>query len=104
MEALRRAANSSFEESISAELRIAVRLVERNDIHEGVRALLVDRDNCPIWNPRSLAEVSAEMVDSFFAPFEDPNKELRFDYLYFIILSFFIFHFLFDSWFYSFSN
>lgn len=35
---------------------------------EGVRALAVDKDHQPRWNPPSLAEVTADMVEAFFAP------------------------------------
>ncbi|WP_374320803.1 enoyl-CoA hydratase/isomerase family protein [Aquabacterium sp.] len=35
---------------------------------EGVRALVVDKDNQPRWNPPSLAEVEPAMVEAFFEP------------------------------------
>ncbi|MNU08138.1 3-hydroxyisobutyryl-CoA hydrolase [compost metagenome] len=35
---------------------------------EGVRALVVDKDNAPRWNPANLDEVDAAMVARFFAP------------------------------------
>ncbi len=35
---------------------------------EGVRALLVDKDNAPVWNPRTLEEVTPAHVDAFFLP------------------------------------
>jgi enoyl-CoA hydratase len=38
-----------------------------NDFAEGVRALLVDRDNAPVWSPASLSEVTEEQVASCFA-------------------------------------
>jgi enoyl-CoA hydratase len=34
---------------------------------EGIRALAVDKDHAPHWNPARIEEVSAEMVDAFFA-------------------------------------
>lgn len=37
------------------------------DFYEGIRAVLVDRDNSPKWNPALLSEVTDEAVDSFFA-------------------------------------
>ena len=34
---------------------------------EGIRALVVDKDHAPKWNPATLADVTPEMVDAFFA-------------------------------------
>jgi enoyl-CoA hydratase/carnithine racemase len=41
---------------------------EHGEVLEGVRALVIDKDNAPKWNPASLEEVSGEMVERFFAP------------------------------------
>ncbi|SFD00402.1 enoyl-CoA hydratase/isomerase family protein [Massilia yuzhufengensis] len=53
-------------------LRMERNLVRRNFEHgevlEGVRALVIDKDNAPKWNPATLEEVSAEMVERFFEP------------------------------------
>ena len=53
-------------------LRMERTLVRRNFEHgevlEGVRALVIDKDNAPKWNPASLEEVTPEMVERFFAP------------------------------------
>jgi len=38
-----------------------------SDTHEGVRALLVDKDNKPQWNPPKLDQVDASTVDKYFA-------------------------------------
>jgi len=35
---------------------------------EGIRALAVDKDHSPRWNPPTIAEVDAAMVSAFFAP------------------------------------
>ena len=41
---------------------------EHGEVLEGVRALVIDKDNAPKWNPASLQEVTQEMVDKFFTP------------------------------------
>ena len=42
-----------------------------SDFHEGVRALLVDRDNAPKWKHGSYKDVPPELVQSYFAPLAD---------------------------------
>jgi enoyl-CoA hydratase/carnithine racemase len=53
-------------------LRMERSLVRRNFEHgevlEGVRALVIDKDNAPKWNPPALEQVTPEMVARFFEP------------------------------------
>jgi enoyl-CoA hydratase/carnithine racemase len=53
-------------------LRMERSLVRRNFEHgevlEGVRALVIDKDNAPKWNPPGLDAVTPEMVARFFEP------------------------------------
>lgn len=53
-------------------LRLERSLVRRNFEHgevlEGIRALVIDKDNAPQWNPPSLEQVTPEMVARFFEP------------------------------------
>jgi enoyl-CoA hydratase/isomerase-like protein len=39
---------------------------EQGDFMEGVRALLVDKDNAPRWNPARIQDVTEEMIGAFF--------------------------------------
>jgi enoyl-CoA hydratase/carnithine racemase len=68
LEQVRRGAHWDFSECMRAEFRIVSRVVEGTDFYEGVRAVIVDKDNAPRWRPASLAEVSAEGVEGHFAP------------------------------------
>ena len=36
--------------------------MKNSDFNEGIRSLLVDRDNNPQWQPATLAEVTDEMI------------------------------------------
>uniref|UniRef100_A0A1L8DYV6 3-hydroxyisobutyryl-CoA hydrolase, mitochondrial n=1 Tax=Nyssomyia neivai TaxID=330878 RepID=A0A1L8DYV6_9DIPT len=67
-------ANMTLPEDLVMEYRLAVRHAEGSDLKEGVRALLVDKDNKPKWNPATLEEVSDELVDSFFKPLPEDLK------------------------------
>ncbi len=46
------------------------------DFYEGVRAVLVDRDNSPQWTPAILQDVTDEFVDQYFARLPE-DKELQ---------------------------
>jgi enoyl-CoA hydratase len=40
----------------------------RPDFAEGVRAVLIDKDNAPVWDPSDPAGVTGGMLDAIFAP------------------------------------
>ncbi|XP_055523978.1 3-hydroxyisobutyryl-CoA hydrolase, mitochondrial [Wyeomyia smithii] len=63
---------------LKLEFRMAVHSVIDSDFKEGVRALLIDKDQAPKWNPAKLSEVSPALVDRFFGPVPD-GDELVFD-------------------------
>lgn len=48
--------------------RLACRLLEQQDFYEGVRAVLIDKDNTPKWQPSRISDVSPSLVDAIFAP------------------------------------
>jgi enoyl-CoA hydratase len=59
---------TSLREALTVEYRLCTRLYGDGEFIEGVRALLVDKDKTPKWNPRRVADVSPEMVAAYFAP------------------------------------
>ncbi|XP_058467385.1 3-hydroxyisobutyryl-CoA hydrolase, mitochondrial [Malaya genurostris] len=63
---------------LKVEYRMAVHSVIDSDFKEGVRAVLIDRDQNPTWNPSTLSEVTDSQVDRFFGPLPD-GDELVFD-------------------------
>jgi enoyl-CoA hydratase len=63
----------SFADEMRQEYRVAARAVRRHDFLEGVRALLVDKDNQPRWDPPTPEGVTDAMLDEIFAPL--PNRE-----------------------------
>ena len=65
---------ASFAAEMAVEYRLAVRMIARADFIEGVRAVIVDKDNAPRWEPRQLAEVGPERLDALFAP-ATPGEE-----------------------------
>lgn len=58
---------SDLRDAIDLEYRVGMRLVFAHDFLEGVRALLVDKDKSPKWQPATLAEVDQERIRLLFA-------------------------------------
>lgn len=72
LEGLRRGmATESLVRDLAMEFRMAQAFTRPgSDFYEGVRAMLVDKDDSPKWNPGSLEHVTEEHVESYFAPIE----------------------------------
>ena len=64
---VRRGKAWDFATCMRAEFRIVSRIIEDHDFYEGVRAVIVDKDNAPRWRPDSLAAVTAAEVERHFA-------------------------------------
>jgi enoyl-CoA hydratase/carnithine racemase len=56
----------SLAECFMAELAVATNCLSRPDFAEGVRALLIDKDQSPIWTVASVKDVSQSIVDEHF--------------------------------------
>jgi enoyl-CoA hydratase len=59
----------SFAEVIAQDYCLADRSVRAHDFQEGVRAVIIDKDNAPRWDPPTLEAVTAAYLDAFFVPF-----------------------------------
>jgi enoyl-CoA hydratase len=68
LEQVRRGAQWDFVDCMRAEFRIVSRIVHGFDFYEGVRAVIVDKDNAPQWRPAALADVDEAAVARHFAP------------------------------------
>jgi enoyl-CoA hydratase len=58
----------SFEDEMRQEFAVASRVVQRPDFAEGVRAVIVDKDNAPRWQPATIEGVTDHVIDQIFAP------------------------------------
>jgi enoyl-CoA hydratase len=57
-----------FAAEMTQEYAVGARVVVRHDFLEGVRAVIVDKDNAPVWDPDTPEGVSDELIDAIFAP------------------------------------
>ncbi len=59
---------ASFADEMRQEYAIGSRVVMMHDFLEGVRAVIIDKDNAPRWHPPHPEQVNDELVDHIFAP------------------------------------
>jgi enoyl-CoA hydratase len=68
---------TDFRDNMRMEYRIGWRKVQGPDFLEGVRAVIVDKDNAPVWSPARLEDVSEADVARYFESLG--TDELEFD-------------------------
>ena len=52
--------------AIELDFHLALRLTKRADFAEGIRAIIIDKDQAPQWTPNSLETVTETMLDAVF--------------------------------------
>lgn len=65
-----------IEAALAMEYRMTQRCMAAHDFYEGIRAVLVDKDQKPRWQPASLKEISETVVAGYFESLGE--RELRF--------------------------
>ena len=76
-EAIRRGASLSFEDCMTMEYRLSQSFMAGRDFHEGIRALLIDKDKSPRWQHASIEAVSDAEVEAYFAPLGENDLLFR---------------------------
>jgi enoyl-CoA hydratase len=74
---LQQGAALGFDDAMRLEYRLVPRFLAGHDFREGIRALIVDKDDRPDWRPGRLEDVSAADVDAYFRPL--PGGDLQLD-------------------------
>jgi enoyl-CoA hydratase len=57
-----------IDEALRTEFRIVSRIASGHDFYEGVRAVIIDKDNRPRWKPAAIESVESAAIESYFAP------------------------------------
>ncbi|KAK9285152.1 hypothetical protein L1049_024337 [Liquidambar formosana] len=88
LRSIREGRNQTLPECLKKEFRLTMNILRTTisgDVYEGIRALTIDKDNAPKWDPPTLDKVNNEKVDLVFEPFKEdlelhiPEKECRWD-------------------------
>lgn len=65
---LEKGATLNFDQAMIQEYRMSQAFMAGSDFYEGIRAILIDKDQQPKWSPGDLASVTPELVESHFRP------------------------------------
>jgi enoyl-CoA hydratase len=68
LQALQLGATLNFDSCMQQEYRLATRFLLGHDFVEGIRAVIIDKDQQPRWQPDTLADVSDTDVKKYFSP------------------------------------
>jgi len=73
---IRVGAEFEFDDCMKLEWRLVNRIIKGVDFYEGTRAVVIDKDQSPVWVPDTLDQVSTEDVDAYFAPLDTGDLDL----------------------------
>lgn len=68
---LHKAKRYGVKKSLAMEFRLSQRFVRDYDFFEGIRSVLVDKDNKPQWQPARLQDVKITHMKEYFSPLKD---------------------------------
>ncbi len=66
LRALREGAGLGFAEAMERELALSLQFLHTPDFYEGIRAMVIDKDRGPRWDPARLEAVDAAQIARFF--------------------------------------
>ena len=65
---LRAGAHRDLDACLAAELALVLRIIRLPDFAEGVRAMVVDKDRAPRWQPSRIEDVDPRLIAALVAP------------------------------------
>lgn len=63
---LQRAKQLSFSEAMTQELELAMKFFDNQEVLEGIRSVVIDKDRAPKWSYASVADVPDSVVEAYF--------------------------------------
>ncbi|XP_022981106.1 3-hydroxyisobutyryl-CoA hydrolase-like protein 5 [Cucurbita maxima] len=72
LKSIRESRTQTLQECLKKEFRVTMNILRTlisGDVYEGIRALTIDKDNAPKWDPPTLEKVDSDRVDEVFKPF-----------------------------------
>jgi enoyl-CoA hydratase len=76
-EQMRRGGELTFADAMKTEFRIVSRIFEGRDFFEGVRAVLIDKDGKPQWQPATLSAIDNAVIAGYFADLGPAELEIE---------------------------
>ncbi|XP_039349648.1 3-hydroxyisobutyryl-CoA hydrolase, mitochondrial [Mauremys reevesii] len=73
---LREGASMNLQDVLTMEYRLSQACMSGHDFYEGVRAVLIDKNQVPKWKPATLEEVTDEFVDNCFKSLGNSDLKL----------------------------
>jgi enoyl-CoA hydratase len=70
-------AKLDIDEALRTEFRIVSRIARGHDFYEGVRSVIIDKDNRPLWNPTGMESVELTGIEAYFAPLLEGELDFR---------------------------
>ena len=64
-------------DALQTEFRIVSRIARGHDFYEGVRAVIIDKDNRPLWDPAGVESVEPACIEAYFAPLPEGELDFR---------------------------
>ncbi len=68
---MRAGAQASFDACMKMEMRAVSRIMAQHDFYEGVRAVIIDKDQSPKWSPAMHGDISDHDIDVIFSSLGD---------------------------------
>lgn len=65
---MKQARGKSLYETLQTDFLLAQKFCQGSDFFEGIRAMIIDKDNQPNWQPKRLEDISQNVIEEYFNP------------------------------------